>query len=425
MAITGLQIYKMLPKTNCAKCGYATCLAFGMAVSAGKENIEKCEQASEELKTILVTQSQTPIKKVTFGTNENEVTIGGEKVLFRHEETFFNQTCIAVSVENTLDDKELKQAFNDISELQFVRAGSLMKINAIALVYSKKDGKFSEFVEKAPKNTALILICDDVTQMEEVMEKHANKKPLVYCKNADSHKLSEWADKYSVAIITDDTDKFQKPNVVLALTGTLKEVCEKSVKIRREAIEKQKYLPPVFTFLDGESDSQILKTCYLINRYINAVIISERDKNKIFPLLTLRQNIYTDPRKPIQVEPGVYPIGNPSAESPVLITVNFSLTQFLVSGEIEASRIPAWLLVIDTDGTSLLTAWAADKFNGERITKAIKKYGLEEKTNHRKAIISAYVSSLKEEIEKQSNWEIEIGPADSQGISPYLKRNYK
>ena len=429
MAMTGLQVYKMLPKTNCAKCGFSTCLAFGMALCAGKEKLDKCPFANEELKALFETESKMPIAEVSFGVGENEVTIGGEKVIYRHEESFYNPTCLAVTIENGFSDEKLNKILKEAQELKFIRAGVEMKVNAVALIDTLKDGSFCDFVKKVSIKVALILVCENVVEMEKALEFTAAQRPLVYCKNADINKKTQWAEKYSVPVVVDSIEESEKLgkniNSCLFLHGSLEERFSQSIKIRHDAVNNKKTAPPVISFLHEitDSDTQILHATFLINRYVNALTISVTDKNNIMPLLTLRQNIYADPRKPVQVEPGLYPIGNPSENSPVLITTNFSLTQFLVSGEIEASRIPAWLLVIDTDGTSLLTAWAADKFNGERIAKAIKKFGLEAKVKHRKAIISAYVSGIKEETEKASGWEIEIGPADSQGISPWLKRN--
>lgn len=428
MAMTGLQVYKMLPKTNCAKCGYSTCLAFGMALCAGKEKLDKCPSASEELRALFEAESKMPIAEVSFGVGESSLTIGGEKVLYRHDESFFNQTCIAISIESSISDKALDIILKEASELKFIRAGVEMKVNSFALFDTLNDGSFGVFAKKLSGIMPLILISENVLDIESAIESTFEQKPLIYCKNADIQKKSEWAKKYSVPLVVDTIEESEQlgesVNTCLLLQGSLKDIYSNSVKIRSSAVLQKKSAPPVISFLHEieDAEKQILHASFLINRYVSALVLSITDKNLIMPLLTLRQNIYTDPRKPVQVEPGIYPIGNPSETSPVLITTNFSLTQFLVSGEIEASRIPAWLLVIDTDGTSLLTAWAADKFNGERIAKAIKKYGLEDKVKHKRAVISAYVSGIKDEIEKASSWEIEIGPADSQGISPWLKR---
>ncbi len=431
MAMTGLQIYKMLPKTNCAKCGYSTCLAFGMALASGKTGIDKCPDVTQELTELFDTSSSTPIKEISFGTDETEVKLGGEKVLFRHEESFYNQTCIAIALENSMNETEFKTALKEINELTFNRAGAILSLDAVAMKYSKHDENFASFAQKAPANKALILICENPAQMELALEKTSSRKPLIYCKNATNTQLSQWAGKYSLPIISGDTSAAEKEsgkiNIVINNSGELGQIIENSIHVRRNAIKQKKNGLPMISFLEEEKDQdlQILFAAAMINRYINAVVISTRDRDKLLTLLTLRHNIYTDPRKPIQVEPGIYPIGSPSADAPVMITTNFSLTQFLVAGEIESSRVPCWLLVIDTDGTSLLTAWAADKFNGERIAKAMQKYGLENTVSHKTAIISAYVSGIKDELEAASGWKITVGPADSSGISPWLKRNYR
>ncbi len=428
MALTGLAAYKYLPKTNCAECGYSTCLAFGMALAAGKTDPQKCPYAKEELSKLYEESFTSPVKEVIFGTGVSKTAIGGEKVMYRHEESFYNKTVIAALL-NPQED-EFAENLEKIEETYFERAGSKLFTDSIAL----KSNLAKELINAAsfvPETKSLIIICEDVLEIKKALTNLKERKPLFYCSKASEAQIREICKEYSIPAIvrysefTKNPDAFADCSIVVKLEGSYKEQLRTSLTMRAQAVYSRKSTPPTIAFLDEvcDKDMEILHACSFINRFAGALIVTTKEKNKLLPLLTLRQNLYTDPRKPIRVEPGIYSYNNPSDNSPILITTNFSLTHFLVSGETEASRIPAWVLAVDTEGTSLLTAWASDKFNAEKIKAALEKNN-PQKEKKGPLVISSYVSGLQEDIEKAAERKVLIGPADASGISPWLKRSF-
>lgn len=424
--MTGLQLYKLLPKTNCGDCGYATCLAFGMAVSAGKSSVEKCVHLSEDTLSALQAKPALPVKEISFSRGEKTVKMGGEKVLFRHEESFYNETAFAMSVGE--DDGDPEAALEEISRLVFDRAGASLAVNALAVRF--RTASFADRV-LSRSDLPLILICEDAVLLAQIAAKAG--KPMIWCPGLAPEEMAALGLRCRLPVIISAESAewalaFDGGGAELAFcfSGLLKEEVRSHAALRRTAVKTGVSVFPSLTFLDeGVSDEeQMMAASALVNRYAGLLALSCRRREYMLPLLTQRHNIYTDPRKPIQVEPGLYGINGASLGDPLLVTTNFSLTYYLVSGEIEASRIPCWLLVTDTDGTSLLTAWAADKFNGESIAASLKKYGAGERAGHRRAVISSYVSSIKGEAEKLSDWRIEVGPADASAIPAFLK-NYE
>lgn len=432
MGMTGLQIYKLLPKTNCKKCGYGACLAFAMALSSGKTKAEQCPDMSEQLKLQISEASLTPVREVVFGSGEALIKVGAEKVIYRHEETFYNKPCLAVSIEDSNIDNFTVQS-RSIADFKMERAGVTFSVDAVAIRHS--GGDFAAAARLSPRNKALILIADEPEIIGEALKASPDRKPLIICRGASCDNIIDWSINYECAValfassfeeLHSEADKLECKNVkniFFSLHSTLKERLIASSASRRSAVYfRQRTYPFVYMLNDIiDEDVRLISACAALMRYAGCIVLPFSEPASLLPLLTLSSNVYSDPRRPAQVEPGIYKINEPDNTSPVFITTNFSLTHFLVSSEIEASRKPVWLLIADTGGTSLLTAWAADKFNAEIIDKTLRETGIGDKVSHRTLVICSHVASLKKSVEEKTDWKVIIGTGDSSGISSWLK----
>ena len=446
MALTGLDIYKQLPKTNCGECGSPTCLAFAMQLAAKKTSLDKCPHISEEGKATLEGASAPPIKLVTIGTGEKKVEIGNETVLFRHEETFYHETAVAIAVADNLDEEALRASIEKIKRLQFERVGLNIAINLVAIRDTGGDKeRFAKVAKRVDEEVGLplILISEKPEVIEAALQVCGNKRPLIWAADSNNYQdMARLAKDYSCPLtvkgkgleeLSELTQKIASLGVqdLVLDSGArdLPETISDLTQIRRLALKKN-YRPlgyPALTFAsNGPPSQEIARASLYIARYAGIVILEGTEPWQILPLLTWRQNIYTDPQKPIQVEPKVYEVGSVNDKSPVLVTTNFSLTYFTVEGDIEASKVASFVVVVDTEGTSVLTAWAAEKFTAESIAAAVKNQGVEEKVSHRKLILPGFVAVLSGKLEeKLSGWEILVGPRESAGIPAYLKNTWK
>lgn len=440
MALTGLDIYKLLPRTNCGDCGSPTCLAFAMKLAAKQVSLDECPHVSEEAKAEMGSASQPPIRLVKIGTGDDTFELGNETVLFRHEETFFHETGLAIRLNE--NDPDAEQRLVSMNRLHFTRVGEDIFVNFIALVESSADpDKYATFVEDYASRTHLIpiLVSRKSNCLKSALEKIGEKKPLIYgADNENIEEVAKLAKEYSTPMVVSGngieetaalTVKAKKLGVEDLILDTspenLRESVSDQVIIRRQALNRQfrplGYPTIVCTSPGADKITQALEAAVLIAKYAGIVLIDPVEAEYILPLLTTRQNIYTDPQKPIQVEPKLYEIGSPGRSAPLIVTTNFSLTYFTVEGEVEASRIPAYLLIVDTEGTSVLTAWAADKFNAETITKAIIDSGVKDKLDHKKIILPGYVAVLSGKLEDESGWDVLVGPKEASGIPKFLK----
>lgn len=425
MALTALEIYKHLPKTNCKKCGFPTCLAFAMQLGAKKVGLEKCPDIGEEAKAKLESATRPPIKSIRIG----DLTVGGETVLFRHEKKFFNPTAIAVMVDDKESDAEEK--IKKIKDYKFSRVGEEYFIDMIA-VRGSDEKRFLELA-KAAKQTGLpLVLMADAEILEKALETDCEEILLYNATLSNYEKVGELAKKHSCSVvatagsldeISQLTEKLEGKGVTDIIINPeqkkLKQTFQELTIIRRAAInQKNKSLGyPVLTFPadDTEASIDILK-------YASIIVLDKADYGLLDGLFTLRQAIYTDPQKPLQVEPKVYELNNPDSNSPVIVTTNFSLTYFTVSGDIESAKQPCHLLIVETEGQSVLTAFASGKFCVESIVKAIKSTGIMEKVSHKKVIIPGWVSMMKGELEESSGLSVLVGPQNSSELKTYLKK---
>ncbi|NVM57359.1 MAG: acetyl-CoA decarbonylase/synthase complex subunit gamma [Desulfobacterales bacterium] len=444
MALTGIQIYKLLPKTNCGECGVPTCLAFAMNLAAGKAELEACPYVSEEAKAQLADASAPPIRPVEIGTGERRLKIGGETVLFRHEKTFLNPPGLAVLVTDEMSDEDVAGRLKRFKELEYERVGLCLRADLVAVKSLSGDaGRFQTLLDRAKKETdgGIILMTLVPGVMEAGLKLCADRKPLMYAatrENMDG--MASLAKEYGCPLavkgdgpdeVSDLTTKLMegglKDLVIDTAARGVRKAFEDQIFIRRGAILK-KYRPlgfPTITFPCEMTDDLMRETLIasmFVAKYGGIIVLSDLQGHSLFPLLLARMNIYTDPQRPLATSPGIYEIGGPNEDSPVLVTCNFSLTYFIVSGEIESSRVPAWLVVVDTEGLSVLTAWAAGKFVGDAVGMLIKKCGVMDKVKHRKVIIPGYAAAISGDLEEElGNCEVLVGPRESAHIPAYLK----
>lgn len=446
MALSGIEIYKMLPQTNCKDCGVPTCLAFAMKLAAGQAELDKCPHVSAETKEKLSSASAPPVIPVSVGTGNAVFKTGGETVLFRHEKTFVNPTGIAVLVTDKMSELEVDKRLKNFKELQYERVGVLLKADLIAI--KSENGDAGSFVKLANKvkstvNAPVILMSDKTDVLTAGVKIFAGAKPLLYAATKDNaDAVANLAKDHGcpVAVKGSSLDEVIELTNKLAAVGIkeivinsgsrgLRQSFEDQIIIRRSAI-KNKFRPlgfPTITFpcdMTGDPMEESLFASVFIAKYAGIVVLSDIEGHTLFPLLLQRMNLFTDPQRPMATKQGIYEINSPGENSPVLITTNFSLTYFVVSGEIEASRVPTWLLVLDTEGLSVLTAWAAGKFGADNIGPFVKKCGITEKIKHKSLIIPGFVASISGEMEEEfPDWKITIGPREAQHIPAFLK-NY-
>ena len=444
MAITGIQIFKLLPKTNCGECGVPTCLAFAMALAGGKAELASCPYVSEEAKAELAEASAPPIRVVEIGQGERTLKVGGETVLFRHEKTFVNPPGIAVLVTDEMSDEEVAGRLERFKTLEYERVGIILRADLVAVKSLSNDvEKFQALVTRVKNEVGdgMILMSEDATVMEAGLKVCADGKPLIYAATSQNmESMANLAKEHGcpLAVKGDGLEEISELTTKLTEDG-LKDLVidtgaravgkafEEQIVIRRGAIQK-KYRPlgfPTITLPCEMADDLMRETLIasiFVAKYGGIIVLSDLQGHSLFPLLLSRLNIYTDPQRPMATSPGIYEIGSPDENSPLLVSTNFSLTYFIVSGEIEASRVPSWLLITDTEGLSVMTAWAAGKFAGDLVGSFVKKCGITDKVAHKKIIIPGYAAAISGDLEEElPDWEVIIGPRDASLIPKFLK----
>ncbi|HEY94605.1 MAG TPA: acetyl-CoA decarbonylase/synthase complex subunit gamma [Dehalococcoidia bacterium] len=444
MALTGIEIFKLLPKTNCKECGVPTCLAFAMSLAAGKAELTACPHVSDEAKEALSEASAPPIRPVTIGTGNNALKVGGETVLFRHEKRFENPPGIAITVGTGMDDDEIDTRLKRFKELQYERVGLLLRGELVAVKDEYGDAdRFEAVISKVTQGSdaGIILMSDNTDVLAAGVKVCADKKPLIYAATGDNvDTVAALAKENSCPVVAkgSNLDEVVELTEKLVAAGvndividsgakTVKQLFQDQLIIRGSALAK-KYKPlgyPTIAIPAEMTDNPMKEAVIagmLIAKYAGIIVLSDFQGESLFPLLVERLNVYTDPQRPLATKQGIYEINNPGENSPVLITSNFSLTYFIVSGEIEGSKIPSYLLVMDTEGLSVMTAWAAGKFVADAIGPFIKKSGIADKVKHRKLIIPGYAAAESGGLEEElPDWEILIGPREGSHIPAYLK----
>jgi len=448
MALSGIEIYKHLPKTNCKECGFPTCLAFAMKLAAKAVELSLCPYVSDEAKQALEAASKPPIRLVTIGAGERKIEVGNEVVMFRHEKTFYNPPGIVVRVKDTDPADAVTKLVDEVAGYSVERVGLELKVDGFAIENASKNGdSFAKCVEQVSSKTdlPLVLMSTDASLIGQALEKVAGARPLIYAATKDNwEQMAELAVKHKCPLAV------YEPEGLSELAGLVEQVTGKGVEdvvidpgardlsqslsiltqIRRLALKKSFSLLgyPSIVF-PGEAASSVEDEAILagmqVAKYAGVVVLDHFSPSIAYPLLTLRLNIYTDPQKPIQMAAQVYEIGAPAKDSPLCVTTNFSLTYFTIAGELESSGFPSWLLVCDTEGLSVLTAWSAGKFDAERIAKTVKEFVTPDKVGHQNLILPGKVAILKGELEEElPGWKIMVGPPEAMDVGGYLKQNW-
>ncbi len=444
MAQSGLQIYKLLPKTNCGECNYPTCLAFAMKLAAMQAELADCPYVSDEAKAQLEDAAAPPIRLVTIGGNGTSVSAGNETVLFRHEKTFYHAPGFFVRVRDTQPESDLIQTATQVEEYSVDYVGIDLSFSGMAVQSDGGDAEtFRQCVAsvRSVNRGALILISDDSEVLRAGLSAAPGAKPLLAAATSENwESMAALAKEHGLPLVVrgaslDDlaqlTQRIQDAGVedlvldpaaygfadsLVAMTG-----------IRRLALKhRQRDLGfPLITYphdgVENDEDEAAL-AAQSIAKYAGFIVLDQFSPALAYPLLVLRQNIFTDPQKPIQVQPGLYEINDPSPDSPLMVTTNFSITYFSVANEIDGSGIPGWLLVADAEGMSVLTAWAAGKFDASTIAKGIQTTNVADKISHKRLIIPGQVAVLSGDLEEElPGWEILVGPREAVDLTRYLK----
>ncbi len=448
MALTGVEIYKLLPKTNCKKCGFPTCLAFAMKVAAKSVELALCPDITEEAKQALESAARPPIRLVTVGATDRKIEVGNEVVMFRHDKTFYHPPGLMVRVQDNAPAEEIGKLVDEVASYSVERVGMQLQLDGFAIDNKSGDAStFANCVEQVQSkaNLPLVLMSQSPDCIAAALAKVAEAKPLIYAANADnSDKMVELAQKHSCPLAvcaSDGLDQLAELTEKVSQSGVedividpgahgLAQSLSTLTQIRRLALKKS-FQPlgyPIITFPgDGTStpDEEALLAAQQIAKYAGIIVLDHFSPAMAYPLLTLRLNIYTDPQKPIQMTAGIYEIGTPKENSPLCVTTNFSLTYFSIAGELESSGWPSLLLVCDTEGLSVLTAWAAGKFDAERIAKTVKEFDVGKNISHRNLILPGKVAVLRGELEEElPDWKIMVGPPEAMDIGGYLKQHW-
>ncbi len=443
MPLTGIEIFKLLPKTNCGECGVPTCLAFAMNLAAGKAELSTCPHVSEEARAQLEEASAPPITPVTIGVGDRALKVGGETVMFRHEKRFENPPGFAILITDTMEESEVDARLERF-KLQYERVGLTLRPELVAVRGdSGNANKFEAIVSNIRQNSdcGIILMSANPDVLSAGLKVCADRKPLIYAATGDNlDRMAELAKENSCPVVAKASNLEELTQLTTRLTEagvkdivldsgsrTLRQAFEDQIFIRSAALKK-KFRPLGFPTIvlpcemtDDPMKEAIIASVF-VAKYGGIIVLSDFQGHSLFPLLVERLNIYTDPQRPLATTEGIYEISGPDENSPVLLTSNFSLTYFIVSGEIEASKVPSYLLVMDTEGLSVMTAWAAGKFVADAIAPFVKKSGIMDKVKHHKLIIPGYAAvesgALEEEL---PGWEILTGPREGAHIPAYLK----
>ena len=444
MALKGLDIFKLSPKKNCKECGCPTCMAFSMKVAQGAVDIAACPYFAPEALAKLSAATEPPMKTIKVGAGDAELSLGGETVLFRHEKTFVSRTRYAMSLCTCMDDETVAQKLEDIKKVDYERIGERMFVEMVYVNYSA-DGKqdYVELVKKAAETgRILILDCKDAEIAKAALEVCKDGKPILNGADASNYEaMNAVATAAGVVLgvsgadlseIHDTVEKLEglgNKNLVIDVTGAdVKETFKNAVQIRKAAIKDgdRTFGYPSIVNLHKIAAGDLHKQAALLSlftmKYGSVIVAEHIGYAEALPLYGLRQNLFTDPQKPMKVEPGVYPLNGADENSVCLTTVDFALTYFLVSGELERSGVPVNLIINDAGGLSVLTSWAAGKFSSSSIAKFFQDPDIEGKIKSRKLIIPGKVAVLKGELEaKMPGWEIIIAPNEAVQLVKFMK----
>jgi acetyl-CoA decarbonylase/synthase complex subunit gamma len=442
MAVKGLDIFKLTPKSNCKECGFPTCMAFSMKAATGAVPIEKCQYISEESKALLSEATAPPMKTIKVGSGDAEATLGGETVLFRHEKTLVNKNLFAVELSDAMSDADVDAACAKLQKVNYDRIGEMMFVEVVAVRFAADAAKFAALVKKVADCGKIPMIVTTDAEVAKAAVAGAGAGAIIMGATKDNAAAMVEVAKAAGAVLgvsadsiealhdlVEEIEKMDYKNLVLNVgEASIKEAYANAVAIRTGALKGDDrafgYPSVVFAnkLASGNINLQIALASAFVLRYGSIIVMEEMDFNAALPLFGLRQNIFTDPQKPMRVEPKVYEFNKPTGNDPVLITVDFALSYFVVAGEIERSKVPAYLAIPDAGGYSVLTAWAAGKFGSSVIANFIKENNVADITTSRKIILPGKVAVLQGDLaELLPEWEIIVGPNEAMQLPKFLR----
>ncbi len=443
MALKALDIYKLLPKKNCKECGDPTCLTFAMKLAGGKADVDLCPYLDEQAKSVLGATTRPPIRLVKIGVGERTFAVGEESVLYRHEKTFYHPPGILFKVSDIQTPEEITRTTLRVRDESFTRVGTDLRFNGIAI--ENASGSAESFaravaIVEESADLPLVLMAKTTAALALALVQVGSYRPLIHAARRDNFKeMCALAKKHgcpmvvkaesldTLASLAKDCTTEGAQKLVMDLSPrTLGDFLVKSTAIRQLAITRKAPELGYPVFLDtpatGMQDAAIALG---IAKYASVIVTAPLSPASSKAALTLRQNIYTDPQKPIQMTPGLYRVGSPGKDAPVLMTVNFSLTFFTLEGYLESTRIPCFMLIVDTEGLSVLTSVAAGKLSETLVRDSLKKFGVENEVSHKKLIIPGYAAPLSGRIEDATGWKVMVGPRDAAEIGEYLHTEWK
>jgi acetyl-CoA decarbonylase/synthase complex subunit gamma len=444
MALKALDIYKLLPKKNCKECGDPTCLTFAMKLAGGKAEVDLCPYLDGQAKAVLGATTRPPIRLVKVGVGERFFKIGEETVLYRHEKTFYHAPGIVFWVSDTQTPAEIGAVTRRVRDETFPRVGTDLRFNGMAI--ENTSGSAETFaravaaVEHERAHLPPVLIAKDPAAFLSALVHCGSYRPLLHAATGENYKeMCALAKKHGSPLVTraatldglvrlvkDCTAEGVQDLMLDPAPENLGAFITRSTQIRQLAITRSVPELGYPVYLDASATGHEDAALALgIVKYASVIVTSPLTPGPAKASLTLRQNIYTDPQKPIQMNPGLYRVGNPGRDAPVLMTVNFSLTFFTLQGYLESSRVPCFMLIVDTEGLSVLTAVAAGKLSETLVRDSIKKSGIENEVTHRKLIIPGYASPLSGRIEEATGWKVLVGPRDAAEIGEFLQEEWK
>ncbi|MDD5141936.1 acetyl-CoA decarbonylase/synthase complex subunit gamma [Methanoregula sp.] len=444
MALKALDIYKLLPKKNCKECGDPTCLTFAMKLAGGKADLDLCPYLSDEAKSVLGATTRPPIRLVKIGVGTKNFKVGEETVLYRHEKTFYHPPGLVFRVTDTMPAEEIVAITRRVRDEVLTRVGADLRFNGIAIENvsgsAETFARAVETVEKVEAHLPPVLISKDTAALKAALVHCGTYRPLLHAATQDNvQEMCALARQHGCPLVVRSGSLDDLVNLVKTCTAdgvtdlvldlapeNFGEFIRRSTAVRQLAITRA--VPdlgyPVYLNA-AETGQEDAAVALGIVKYGSVIVTDPLPSGSAKAALTLRQNIYTDPQKPIQMNPGIYRVGSPDKDSPVLMTVNFSLTFFTLQGYLESARVPCFMLIVDTEGLSVLTAVAAGKLSEMLVRDSIKTFGLENEVSHRKLIIPGYASPLSGRIEDATGWKVLVGPRDAAEIGEYLHQEWK
>ncbi len=447
MALKALDIFKLTPKKNCKECGFPTCMAFSMKVAGGAVEVTQCPHMAEEAIQKLSEATAPPMKTIKVGAGESEYTLGGETVLFRHEKTLVNKNRYAIAFCDQMTEEQVEAKIANIKAVEYERISEVMKVEFASVTYTGNKENFLNVINKIKAETtvAFVLNVDDAEVAKEAVAALAGLKPAVIGATKDNYQamlevvkpegLALGLKAASLEELYETVELVQKADykeLILDVTGeSVKEAYTNAVQVRRIALkdEDRTFGYPSIVYVNklakGDEMMEVALSSAFTAKYGSVVVIDDINYAKALPLFALRQNLFTDPQKPMRVEAKIYPINNPDENSPVLVTVDFALTYFVVTGELEKSKVPCWLVIPDAGGYSVLTSWAAGKFGGSVIGNFVKECGIADMTKCRDLIIPGKVAVIQADVQDYlPDWNVIVGVPEAMELPKFLKDKY-